>query len=77
MNRPPAPWIDQSLKQAMKEREEVNKLKNDRQNLALQTEHKEKKRAKYVKDEFDICGNDATKKWKVVKKLIPENSKKF
>ena len=46
INRPPAPWIDESLKNAMKERDEISKLlKMDRRNLVLEAEHKEKKKA--------------------------------
>ena len=86
INRPPAPWIDQNIKDAMKERDYIKKrLKSDRYNVTLQTEHKERKNAiksslhraksKYFQDEFVKCGRNSTKKWKVAKKLIPENSK--
>ena len=86
INRPPAPWIDQNIKTAMKQRDEIKKrLKIDRQNLALQAEHKERKnavksslyraKANYFQNEFEKCGKNTTKKWKVAKKLIPENSK--
>ena len=67
IKRPPAPWIDENIRIAMKERDELNKrLKLDRDNLALQTVHKEKKnavksslhkaKAKYFLDEFEKCG---------------------
>ena len=73
ISRPPAPWIDESLKNAMKERDEIGKnLKEDRQNLILQAEHKERKRIvkntllqakeKHFQDEFGKCGNNMTKK---------------
>ena len=87
ISRPPAPWIDQNIKTDMKVRDEINRcLKADRENLALQIEHKERKKAvksslhmaktKYFQEEFEKCGRNTTKKWKVAKKLIPENRNK-
>ena len=78
INRPPAPWIDQNLKMAMKKRDEIGKkLKEDRQNHILKIEHKERKKTvkynlfqakeKYFQEEFEKCGNNMTKKWKVAK----------
>ena len=86
ITRPSAPWMNDTLKLAIKNRNEFNRqLKLDRYNVALQTVYKEKKKCvkseihkaktKYFQDEFKKCGKDRSKMWKIVKQLIPDGSK--
>ena len=83
INRPPSPWINSEIKEDIADRDRIHGLlKSDRKNLDLQNEYKNKKRqvkssihrakSSYFKNEFRSCGKNCRKKWKVVKKLIPD-----
>ena len=85
--RPPAPWINDNIKKAIIERDNVqSKLKLDRDNITLRNIHKHKKKSvssdmykakvQYFQDEFRQCGKNQSKKWKVCNKLIPRKVKK-
>ena len=83
IRRPPAPWINSDLKKSLSERDKIHRLlKLDRNNHRLQEAYKTKKkqvkasihlaRSTYFKDQLKVCGTDSKKKWKVLKKLIPD-----
>jgi len=82
ITRPPAPWINENIKIAIEEREQIHKLlKQNRSSVNLQEEYKNKKKsvklnihrakATHFKERFKECGNNSAKKWSVVKELIP------
>lgn len=86
VSRPPAPWIDDNIKNSIKERDRVREcLKLDRSNTALQEVYKGKKkfvkssihrgRASHYKERFRKCGNNQAEKWKVARELIPDKKK--
>ena len=85
VRRPPAPWMNENLKTAIKERDHTrSNLKTDRLNVVLQEEYKSKKKSvksnihkaktEYYQHQFKNCGKDTSKMWKVVKHLIPNNT---
>ena len=86
ITRPPAPWIDNQLKTAMKDRDELNELyKSNRQDSFSENRYKtEKKRVKqmlsdkkknYFKEEFFKHKGDIKGTWEVVNKIVPVNKK--
>ena len=86
VKRPPAPWITEEIKGAMKNRDNIHKeLKKNRQNQILQDQYKnEKKRVKrilqnakssYFRDQFQNCRGNSSKMWKTIKKVVPANNK--
>ena len=87
VRRPPAPWLTDNIKKDMKDRDNIlMRLKKDRSNVLIQEEYKIKKKtikssihkskAQYFQDKFRECGSNTTKKWKIVKDLLPENYSK-
>ena len=84
--RPPAPWITNSIRLAMAERDKIqNRLKTN-ENISLRNNYKEKKRlvrssvnkskVEYFENEYKKCGNDMKRTWKITKTLIPNNRAK-
>lgn len=86
MKRPPAPWIDSEIREAMKVREDLHKkFKANKHDPAIHNNYKrEKKRIRqmlsekkksYYRNEFSKCKGDIRGTWSVVKKLIPDTKK--
>ena len=85
IRRPNAPWITDSIKENMKERDELQKiLKNNRNNVELQRQHKTLKHQvnnslqlaveRYYRDKFNDCNFNMTKTWKIVESMTPKIS---
>ena len=88
IRRPNAPWITDDIKEDMKTRDELQKiLKNDRNNIELQQQHKiwknqiksslESAVKSYYKDQMDNCKYDMTKTWKIIESMTPGKSNIF
>ena len=82
ITRPPAPWIDDNLKQIIHEKNLLKeRLKKDRSNLLLDNEFKETKKSveqclrsakkQHFKSEFHDCKGDSSATWKVVEDMLP------
>ena len=83
VTRPPAPWLDQSIKLAIAERDSLHRqLKENNNDVALRTSYKEKKKsvklemdkckAEYFQNEFKKCRHNIKQSWKITKSLIPD-----
>ena len=86
ITRPPAPWISNELKSAIKLRDQLqNQSKADRGNELLQCQYKiEKKNVRamiqgkkneHFKKEFDSCQGNISERWNIVHSVIPQNNK--
>ena len=84
IKRPPAPWIDTRIKEAMNRRDHLQiKFKSDRNNRTKEIEYRnEKKRVSealiesknnYFKDEFQKTKGNIKGTWNVIHKVIPNN----
>ncbi len=84
LRRPPAPWINNEVKEAIQERNRAQKLiKQDRQNVTLQQKFKEvKKRVKslinstkkkYYHQQLHNCKHDTAATWRTLRNIIPSN----
>ena len=79
--RPPAPWINQNIKNAIEERDNIRDRLKKGENSLLRELYREKKRmvrteiyrnkAQYFKDQFQNSQKDIGKTWKITKTLIP------
>ncbi len=87
VKRPPTPWMNDKLRNAIKDRNETqSRLKDDRQNSYLQQEYKTKKnlvkamiseiKYKYYKNEIINCKGKTSSTWQVVKEIIPSQKNK-
>ena len=86
MSRPPAPWIDSQVKEAMKKRDNLQRqVKDNRQNSDIVNAYKrekshvramlsEKKRD-HFRDEFSKCKGNIKGTWNVISRIIPINKK--
>ena len=83
IKRPPAPWIDARIKDAMRTRDNFhNEFKLNRHDPTTENNYKrEKKRVKsmlsdnkknYFREEFTKCKGNSKGTWDVIKKIIPE-----
>ena len=86
IKRPYAPWIDEQIKDAIKNRNKLhNEFKLNRQDpIAESNYRREKKRVKtmianskrkYFKEQFSKCKGNIRGTLNVIKKIIPENKK--
>ena len=84
IKRPPAPWIDKRIKEAMKHRDNLQiEFKSDRNNRMKELAYRnEKKRVNealiegknsYFRDEFIKTKGNIKGTWNVVHKIIPNN----
>ncbi len=82
--RPPAPWINNEVKEASQERNRAQKLiKKNRHNVTLQQKFKEiKKRVKslinstkkkYYHQQLHNCKHDTAATWRTLRNIIPSN----
>lgn len=82
VKRPPTPWMNDELRNAIKDRNETqSRLKDDRQNSFLQQVYKTKKnlvktmisetKSNYYKKEIINCKGKTSSIWQVVKEIIP------
>ena len=88
IKRPPAPWIDSPMKEAMKVRDNLhrtfklnrldpiaeNKYKCEKRTVKLMLSDKRKS---YFKEEFSKCRGDIRGTWDVIKKIIPIKKESF
>ena len=86
IRRPPAPWISDDIKKSIKDRDTLQKqLKLDRSNVMVQEKYKDQKKlvksnihkakALHFKKRFQECGNSSSKKWRIMKDLVPDRKK--
>ncbi len=76
INRPLAPWFNDDLWDATR-----NKLKGDRHNMDLQHQYSEEKKIakaclalvkkEYYKKKLSECKNDSSATWKIIKEIAP------
>ncbi len=82
MNRQPTPWMNDDLRNAMKDRNSAQRrLKDDRQNSTLQQEYKPKKnlvkiminnsKSEHYRNEIANCKGKISSTWKVIEDMIP------
>ena len=86
VTRPPAPWINEEIKDMLRERDKLQKLlKSNRNNEAISNNFKQKRKqvkyvmakskAQYFKNKFQECGKNSAKKWNAIKGLLPDKKK--
>ena len=86
IKRPPAPWIDERIKEAMRVRDKLQiEFKSNRSNTIKEIEYRtEKKRVsealsdsknEYFKQEFQKTRGNIKGTWNVIHKIIPNNKK--
>lgn len=84
IKRPPAPWVDAQIKDAMRIRDSLHQeFKLNRHDPTTENNYKrEKKRVKsmmsdnkkkYFREEFTKCKGNIKGTWDVIKRIIPEN----
>ena len=84
IKRPPAPWIDEEIKENIKYRDTLrHKLKSDRHNTQLSKSYKEeKKRVKdklykakmtYYHNKLRVSKGNSSKMWNNIRELVPNN----
>ncbi len=82
MKRPSAPWLNNSIREAMNIRNTIRvKLKCDRHNADLQEQYKQEKKlvktltaeckARYYHDEFLNNKANISKTWKTIREIVP------
>lgn len=85
LHRPPAPWINDEIKEALAERKKAQRiLKNHRYNVIIQQNYKEiKKNVKrllttskknYYHQELHTCKNNTAATWNTLKTIIPSKT---
>ena len=88
IKRPYAPWIDDDIREAIKNRNKLHKIfkQNRRNPIAESNYRKQKKKVKnmisikkmnYFKEQFLKCKGDIKCTWDVIKKIIPDNKKSY
>ena len=87
VRRPPAPWINDEIKELIKDRNNKQAVwKDNRTDLYLHDEYKTAKKHvktllklrknEYHKEQFANCSGNSAKIWKCIHKLIPTNKGK-
>ena len=82
VKRPPTPWMNDDLRNAIKDRNEAqSRLKDDRQNSFLQQEYKIKKnlvktmisntKSEYYQNEIINCKGKISSTWQTIEEMIP------
>lgn len=85
IRRPPAPWINDEIKEALAERKKAQMiLKNNRYNMTLHQKYKEIKKnvksliksskKKYYHQELHTCKNNTAATWNTLKTIIPSKT---
>ena len=88
VKRPYAPWIDDEIKEAIKDRNKFHKIfKLNRKDPIAESNYRKRKKkvknmislskTKYFKEQFLKCKGNIKGTWDVIKKIIPENKKSF